>query len=914
MPRIPLIRPACIARWLLTLLLGVWLSTAAAAQPSVAFFYGETPPVDALSTFDWAVVEPGNLPAAPQTGATRWFAYLSLGEITSDLPYAKAVPPSWVLGKNKAWGGLVIDQSQPDWPAFVVERMVTPLWNKGYRGLFLDTLDSWQLFAKSPASQQAQTDGLTRTIKAIKARYPDLQLIANRGFEVMPAVHEALAAVAFESLYQGWDEGHKRYTDVSEADRKWLRQQLRPIVDDYKLPVIAIDYVAPGKRTQARRVADRIRRDGFIPWVADPYLKTLGVGLREVLPRKVVLLYDAQRAPTPMQSYLLMLMTPLNYLGLTPEFVDVRGPLPAGSLAGRYAGIVSWLDGVSLPPQTQAWLAGAIDDGVPWASFAGLGVNVGGDWARRLNLSDDGKAEGGAQQISVQSPLYGFETAIRPQRDGFRGLSTQAGEPLLSLTDASGRRFDAAAIMPWGGYALDPYLRTEMPDQSNRWQIDPVAFLQRALQLPVAPVPDVTTENGRRIFLMHLDGDGFVSRAELPGRPMSGTVMLNEVLKKYGLPATVSVIEGEVAPTGLYPKDAPAAEAIAREIFALPNVEIASHSYSHPFQWGKVNTDNADDYHLEIPGYTIDLKREVFGSIDYINRRLAPPGKQTRVFLWTGDCEPAPDAVALTRKAGVLNMNGGDTVITRRLPSLTAVAPIGLPYGGELQIFAPNQNENVYTNNWTGPFYGYRQAIETFELTDGARRYKPINVYLHFYAASKRASLDAVHQVIGWTLKQPTTTLFASQYIERARSFFSTAIARDGDGFAIHAGALRTVRIPATLGYPDLAASRNVAGFSEHGTERYVHLADGDAYLALQTATPTTPYLADASGVLSKWQTAPGRLSFALDSTRPLTFALANATRCSVRADNAVLTPRKEAALQRYALNRHAAQIDIRCS
>ncbi|MCK7581888.1 MAG: hypothetical protein MZV65_43870 [Chromatiales bacterium] len=40
----------------------------------------------------------------------------------------------------------MIDQTQPDWAAFVAERIVAPLWAAGAtRGLFLDTLDSYRL-------------------------------------------------------------------------------------------------------------------------------------------------------------------------------------------------------------------------------------------------------------------------------------------------------------------------------------------------------------------------------------------------------------------------------------------------------------------------------------------------------------------------------------------------------------------------------------------------------------------------------------------------------------------------------------------------------------------------------------------------------------------------------------------------
>ena len=54
-------------------------------------------------------------------------------------------------------------------------------------------------------------------------------------------------------------------------------------------------------------------------------------------------------------------------------------------------------------------------------------------------------------------------------------------------------------------------------------------------------------------------------------------------------------------------------------------------------------------------------------------------------------------------------MNGGDTTITRSQNSWTRIAGLGIPKGGNFQVFAPNQNENVYTKDWTGPFYGFER-------------------------------------------------------------------------------------------------------------------------------------------------------------------------------------------------------------
>jgi len=53
------------------------------------------------------------------------------------------------------------------------------------------------------------------------------------------------------------------------------------------------------------------------------------------------------------------------------------------------------------------------------------------------------------------------------------------------------------------------------------------------------PVPDVTTEGGRRILMSHMDGDGFPSRAEMPGTPFGVEVLQREIWDKYRLPITI---------------------------------------------------------------------------------------------------------------------------------------------------------------------------------------------------------------------------------------------------------------------------------------------------------------------------------------------------------------------------------------
>ncbi|HDR9508203.1 hypothetical protein C5615_17615 [Burkholderia cepacia] len=252
----------------------------AAHLQSVAFFYGNDVPVDRLAKFGVVVVEPdsGFDPRAQHAPRPAWFAYVSVGEVTRERDYARKMPKRWLLGRNTTWASTVVDQSAPGWPAFFVEHVIAPLWAHGYRGFFFDTLDSYQLVAKTDAARAKQEAGLVAVIHAVKARYPKAELILNRGFGILPQVHDAVAAVAFESLFGNWDQRNRNYDAVPAADRDWLLAQAKTIRERYGLPVISIDYCAPDDAACRGTIVAKIRAAGLIPYVTDGALRTVGAG------------------------------------------------------------------------------------------------------------------------------------------------------------------------------------------------------------------------------------------------------------------------------------------------------------------------------------------------------------------------------------------------------------------------------------------------------------------------------------------------------------------------------------------------------------------------------------------------------------------------------------------------------------
>lgn len=957
-------------RLLFFCLLAHWCVAGWAASPAVALHYGPAAPLSELKVFDIVVVEPGHGydPKAFAKTGSALYAYVSVAEVQSSRPYFGDIPAAWKMARNGAWNSEVVDQTPAEWPQFFADRVVAPLWEQGYRGFFLDTLDSYRLAQKF--DEAAQQDGLVRVIETLHRRFPGIRLILNRGFEIVPRVKNKVQMVAAESLFQGWNAGTRRYEEVKATDRDWLLGQLRTIHERDGLPVLAIDYVPPADRELARATAQKIKDLGFIPWVTDGQVGTVGVGSVELVPRRVlVLYYGGESAALNYASPHRFLQMPLNHMGYVVDYADVRNPLPEGVFQDRYAGIVTWFSGF-LPEgrvrTVNQWLLARLGERTPLAVMGNFGFALDRQFNEALGIKGNASPPRGEQKVAAQDPMMGFELAVQPSSGSRFEWVLKSGAPaqqparaLIEHRDARGASFLGGAILPWGGFVVDPFVVTEVPGTDYaRWMIDPFAFLTQALRLQPLPVPDVTTENGRRLLFSHVDGDGFPSRAEVAGSPNAGAVLLKEIFEKYTqVPQTMSVIEAEVAPHGLYPGTSAEMEDIARRMFRLPHVEIASHTYSHPFLWDRsvrhgLFSDNSEAaMSLDVPGYTMDLRREIVGSTDYINSRLAPPDKRVKILLWSGDTAPNAEALEITERAGLLNMNGGDTSITRTNPSLTAVGAFGIQKNGYLQVYAPITNENIYTNLWKGPYYGFEQVIQSFEMTEKPRRLKPVDIYYHVYSASKRAGITALHKVYGWAVAQPLHPVFASEYIRKVRDFHTLAIARDGGGWRVRGdGELRTLRLPTALGAPQMAASRGVAGYRGGAEGLYVHLTGGSAWLrtAQTSAAPTLaaspagadapatapaepasapvttrplPYLVDANARIAEWNVAADgtRADFRLQGHAPLAFSLANARGCQVRADQRTLSPERSAAaaggndVLAFRLTHAAAQIQLQC-
>ncbi len=887
---------------LLTLFAALFLlvtsQVATAKLNSIALYYGDHIPTAELHAFDVAVVEPDHDfdPRKFNRPRSQAFAYISIGEVESTRDFFKKIPKKWFISYNPVWKADVPDQSNPKWRQFYIDNVITPLWEKGYRGFLLDTMDSYHLVDKK--KRKAQYQGLLTLLKAIKEKYPEAKLIFNRGFEFLPEIHQLVYAVAAESLYGRWNQSKVRYEHVSEKDRHYLLEQFKK-VKQFGLPAISIDYVAPNKRSEARKIAKKISQHGIIPYVTDGHLTMLGVSTVEVVPRQIFVIYNGKESPEGLSQNPAFTNSamPLEYMGYQPKYFDINTPLPNMTLNGRFAGIIVWMYNTDEEDKNKLsqWLRKKIKMGNRVAFIQGFGFPMTEQNLKPFNINVSlGAGTLSKLKITHKDKSIGYE--IQPVASGFSTplLTAEHAKVLLRVKNDADESSDMIAYTNWGGYALNPYVILDLPNNISKWIINPFKFFTHTLRLKTMPILDTTTLNGRRIMISHIDGDGFPSKSEWLPQRYSGEVIEQDIINHYKIPITVSIIEGELKNKSIPAKVTEELETIARQIFAQPWVEIASHSFSHPFHWqhleliekGETPTTQTtyDNLHLKIPGYTFSLKKEITGSVDYINKDLAPQGKRCKVFLWSGNTNPSANAVRMTYQDGLQNMNGGDTTIINDNISITRIGPLGINKGGYYQVYAPVANENLYTNLWTSNFYGFARVIETFKLTNKPRRFKPIDVYYHFYSGSKLAATNALKKVYDWSLKQSLNHLFVSEFTHIVLDFEQTVLTKKGDAWQITTnGHLRELRIPRSMGYPNLEKSDNVIGYGPGINGYYLHLGpENRSTIYFSKKKSNLPYIKNTNGQLLAFQRDGKNISFELKGHMPIVFTLANMKQCKL--------------------------------
>ncbi|HRQ83369.1 MAG TPA: hypothetical protein PKZ97_19815, partial [Azospirillaceae bacterium] len=324
--------------------------------------------------------------------------------------------------------------------------------------------------------------------------------------------------------------------------------------------------------------------------------------------RKVLALIDLREEETVRLTRAhSMAEMPLNHLGLDVVYWDIARGLPDLAQWPDLRGVLTWFanDPFVNPREYVAWVGAAMDRGLKVAVLGQSGVRRARDgtatpmalvnrFFARLGVRDeDGYSDlNHNTRIVVADEVAGFERELAGVLPGYallRPVDPRIKSHLV-LRRGGNPETDShlVATGPAGGYAVEGFVRYyDLEFNRRTWIINPFEFFRLAFATGDLPKPDVTTLSGRRIYFSHIDGDGWRNVTEVQPytkrKALSSEVVRRELIEPYpDLPVSVAPIVGDLHPD-IAGSDATIDE--AKKVFALPQVEVSSHTWSHPFYW-----------------------------------------------------------------------------------------------------------------------------------------------------------------------------------------------------------------------------------------------------------------------------------------------------------------------------------------
>lgn len=587
----------------------------------------------------------------------------------------------------------------------------------------------------------------------------------------------------------------------------------------------------------------------------------------------------------------------LNHYGLKVEFVDISQGVPSYLFKAKnlekYRGVVTWfLDNQMEDPRTYLKLLKQIRErNLPLMILGNLGFLIKDrDKHEEFNpkiinkyLNPFGLEYQGdyfdnpmlLQAEILKNPHWvEFERKISNELSSVRVVKRigGSGETWLKVKiQGTQQSSDVIFVNPHITYVQSGYGVFSNPITfKKQWRVDPFELVKRTFfKKGMELTPDITTLYGSRTFYTHIDGDGFINVSQIDHKSYSGEIIAKDIIKGYKLPIMVSIIIAEISPQYLGNKSV---EKKVRSIFRLPNVEVGSHTFSHPMSWAlKPSLEERESYLKEkealkhkgpivgypIKNYVMNYQEEVIASLDYINKNLMPENKKAKTLLWSGSCMPPREPLRLLDEYHYLNMNGGDGKFDGPSASYTGLSSLYRSVDGYIQVYSSNANENLYTNLWEGPYSGFREVIEAFKNTEKPIRVRPINIYYHFYSGERVSSLKALKETYDFALSQKINPIFPSRYIEMVHGWISTKIKKieENHYHLSNYGKLRTFRLDREGVYPDYQKTKNIIGHTFLNGSLYIFIGSApDTELFFTKREPKKDYISEASVLINSFK------------------------------------------------------------
>ena len=196
----------------------------------------------------------------PGGGRRAAIAYLSVGEAEKWRGYWKGCcasgSPSWLTSTTQGWAGnYAVKFWEPGWKA-IVQARVRDVFAKGYDGLYLDRIDTWERFGT-----KAQMIQFIREIAAqARSIKGDAAIMVQNGEELLDNAGyvSTIDAIAKEDLFHGVKHDGRRNPQPMISGSLQLLNRAKA----QGKKIFVVEYL---KGDTAAGVAAEIRKQGYVP-------------------------------------------------------------------------------------------------------------------------------------------------------------------------------------------------------------------------------------------------------------------------------------------------------------------------------------------------------------------------------------------------------------------------------------------------------------------------------------------------------------------------------------------------------------------------------------------------------------------------------------------------------------------------
>lgn len=612
------------------------------------------------------------------------------------------------------------------------------------------------------------------------------------------------------------------------------------------------------------------------------------------LRRDVLAIYDAGRESEPRATRVhRFLELALNHLGYRVVYRSAESGRPVGQEVDRLAATISWFDAPLPAAEAPTWVTDLIRSdgtrpkaiafghpGVPLtpapevardAYLLRLGLRLAGAPVRlgslsRVVVSDGASVESDAafaiapgtyDNLAAADPA-GVQLRIVPDSD------PSAGIDLVLASESGGYVANLAAL------ASDPRLASPL------WLLDVYRFLGAVLEPPLFPIPDASTALGRRLFFATVTPEGWTSNmpASRYGEPtvLAADLVVEMLARQFpDVPASVAVVTGDLDPA-VAGRDAQAARAAARALFALPQIEIATAGESYVRDWsffedyrvdreegriaelgrsaqirtgGLINTAlrslgdafadrsaSEQQASAATPRKYVtapfELDREIGGALDVV-ADLAGRERRAGLFVWSGDARPF---VAAVEAATVPAIGGGGGVVDPFASPFGGLWPPYARVGDRLQVYHALSGELAYAGGFMQAPWRLRALSRALAATGAPLRLKPFEVSFSAGSLVEFGRRQAVYDLLGQARSEELLPVWPSTYVAMVAGLAAAEVVVLGPmRWRIEErGSLATVRFDRSEGLAlDLGASEGVLGARRNGATLYVSLDPANA-------------------------------------------------------------------------------------